>query len=186
MIFSKTEVEGAYLIQGIPFTDSRGSFSRLYCRREFQDAGIGMEFVQMNLCMNLRKGTLRGLHYQTGSPEDKAVTCTRGRVFDVCVDVRRHSSTYRKYAAYELSEDNGCMLYIPKGCAHGYVTLDDSCQLLYLMSEFYTAGMDAGYRYDDPAFGIAWPVTDGLILSEKDRNLPYLNTNLGGNGHECM
>lgn len=176
MIITQLEIEGAFLIQRQPFRDERGYFARLYCEREFQEAGIDMEIKQMNLCENKETGTLRGLHFQDGSfAEDKVVSCTRGQIYDVCVDVRPDSETYLKYCAYELSEDNGMMLYIPKGCAHGYVTLTDNSQLLYLMSQFYVPGCAKGYRYDDPAFHIEWPITDGLILSEKDKELPYIN-----------
>lgn len=176
MIFTETFIAGAYMIERTPFKDERGYFARCYCEKEFQNAGIHVEFKQMNICENLQKGTLRGLHFQTGEcAEDKVVSCLRGTVFDVCVDIRPESPTYCKYLACELSEDNGKMLYIPKGCAHGYVTLTDDCQLFYMMSEFYAPDFSAGYRYDDPAFAIDWPVKDGLILSEKDCKLPFIN-----------
>ena len=176
MIITKLEIKEAFLIQRQPFRDERGYFARLYCEKEFQEAGINMEIKQMNLCENKEARTLRGLHFQEdGFAEDKLVSCTRGRIYDVCVDVRPTSDTYLKYYACELSEDNGAMLYIPKGCAHGYVTLTQDCQLLYLMSQFYVPGCAKGYRYDDPAFNIEWPVKEGLILSEKDKELPYIN-----------
>lgn len=176
MIITELEIRGAFLIQRQPFTDERGYFARLYCEKEFQEAGIDIEIKQMNLCENKEAGTLRGLHFQEGEfAEDKVVSCTRGRIYDVCVDVRPDSDTYLKYCAYELSEDNGAMLYVPKGCAHGYVTLTDNCQLLYLMSQFYVPGYARGYRYDDPTFHIEWPIRSRLILSEKDKELPYIN-----------
>lgn len=163
-----------------PVQDFRGSFARLYCEREFFEAGIGEGFKQINLCNNLKKGTLRGLHYQKGGKlEDKLVACTNGTVFDVCVDVRRNSATFGNYISQELSAQNGKMLYIPKGCAHGYVTLEDNSQLLYLMSEFYVPGLEAGYRYDDPMFGIQWPVKDDLTISDKDLAWSYANKEEG-------
>ena len=175
MIINALNIEGAYLIEREPRKDERGYFARLYCEREFQAAGIQMEIKQMNLCENKQKGTLRGLHFQRGAYlEDKVVTCTRGLIYDVCVDIRENSSTYLSYYACEMSEDNGKMLFIPKGCAHGYVTLEENCQLLYLMSEFYTPEAAAGYRYNDPAFGIEWPLKEGLIISPKDRELPFI------------
>ncbi len=175
MIFEKLKIEGAFLICRQPNQDERGYFSRLYCEREFREAGLEMEIRQMNLCENREKGTLRGLHFQRGEyAEDKVVSCTRGCIYDVCVDVRPDSPTYQSYCACELSEENGRMLYLPKGCAHGYVTLTEDCQLLYLMSQFYAPGHDGGYRYDDPAFQIDWPVKTGLILSKKDRELPFI------------
>lgn len=174
MIFENTAIEGVVLIKRTSSTDERGYFARLYCENEFREAGIHERFVQANLCFNEKKGTLRGLHYQVGKQEDKLVSCIRGRIWDVCVDLRADSETYLKYVAYELSEENQQMLYIPKGCAHGYMTLEDNCQLVYMMSEFYIPGNDAGYRYDDPAFKIQWPSVGGtLVLSEKDKNLPY-------------
>lgn len=175
MKFLKTQIEGAYLIERTPNVDNRGYFARLYCAQEFKEAGIGMAFPQMNLCKNREKGVLRGLHFQSGGKEeDKVVACTRGRIFDVCVDIRKESETYCKYIAYELSEENGRMLFIPKGCAHGYMTLEEDCQLLYMMSEFYVPGLASGYRYDDPAFQIKWPKVSNLIISDKDKLLPYI------------
>ncbi len=170
------DIEGSFLIERIPNRDERGYFSRLYCEREFQEMGIDASFKQMNLCENRNRWTLRGLHYQMGThAEDKVVACTRGRIFDVFVDIRPDSKTFKKYCGYELSEENGAMLYIPKGCAHGYVTLEDDCQLLYLMSEFYEPGYSYGYRYDDPAFDIKWPEYGKLTISDKDQKLPFIN-----------
>ncbi len=176
MIINELAIEGAFLVKREPNRDERGYFARFYCEKEFQAAGIQMEIRQMNLCVNKQKGTLRGLHFQKGThAEDKVVSCTRGVIYDVCVDVRESSPTYLKYCACELSEDNGNMLFIPKGCAHGYVTLEENCQLLYLMSEFYAPEAAAGYRYDDAAFGIEWPLTEGLVISQKDKELPFIN-----------
>lgn len=175
MLFEKTGIEGAYLITRTPNYDERGSFARFYCEQEFKQAGIEESFVQMNICTNKKRGTLRGLHYQSeNAAEDKVVSCIKGRIFDVCVDIRSSSETFLRYAAYELSEDNNKMLYIPKGCAHGYVTLEDDSSLLYMMTEFYVPNASFGYRYDDDAFGIEWPITSNLIISEKDRNLPKI------------
>lgn len=175
MVFEKTGIEGLVLIKRTPAKDERGYFARMYCEEEFKNAGIGVKFVQMNLCFNEKKGTLRGLHYQLEMQEDKVVSCVHGRIWDVCVDLRCESPTYKRYEAYELSEENQQMLFIPKGCAHGYLTLEENSQLVYLMSEFYIPGNDAGYRYDDPAFAIEWPFDESNItISEKDKNLPYV------------
>lgn len=175
MTFVETPISGSKVIQREPFTDERGSFARFYCEREFRDAGIDCAFRQMNICDNFKRGTLRGLHFQKGgAEEDKVVSCVRGRIFDVLVDIRPESRTFCRYFGCELSEENGKMLFIPKGCAHGYVTLEDNCGLVYLMSEFYSPGASAGYRYDDPAFGIKWPIGEDLIISDKDLNLPYI------------
>jgi len=173
MVFEKTEIEGVVLIGRTPSRDERGYFARMYCEKEFKEAGICEKFVQTNICFNPKKGTLRGLHYQLDKQEDKLVSCVRGKIWDVCVDLRWDSPTYKKYVAYELSEENHRMLYVPKGCAHGYLTLEDNSQLIYMMSEFYIPGNDAGYRYDDPTFGIDWPIECALTISEKDKNLPY-------------
>lgn len=175
MIIKPLQIKDAYLIQREPNIDERGYFVRTYCEKEFHNAGINMKIRQMNLCANKERYTLRGLHLQKGEySEDKVVSCNRGRIFDAFVDMRPDSQTYLKYCAFELSEENGQMLYIPKGCAHGYLTLEENCQLLYLMSEFYTPGEAAGYRYDDPAFNIKWPYNRNLIMSEKDMNWEYL------------
>ncbi len=175
MIITALDIKGAFLIERQANRDERGYFARLYCENEFRSAGIDMEIKQMNLCQNKEKGTLRGLHFQIGDfGEDKVVSCTRGCIYDVCVDVRPDSPTYLKYYGHELSEENGKMLYIPKGCAHGYVTLGEDCQLLYLMSEFYAPEYAGGYKYDDPAFQIDWPIKKGLHISQKDRELPYI------------
>lgn len=175
MIIDKTLIEGAFLITRTPAVDNRGSFARMFCQREFEKAGIEQDFKQINLCNNYKRGTLRGLHYQKGGKlEDKLVACTSGRIYDVCADIRKESATYGKHVAFELSEQNGRMLYIPKGCAHGYVTLEDNSQLLYLMSEFYVPGLEGGYRYDDPFLAVNWPVDENLVISEKDLMLPYI------------
>lgn len=174
MIFQKTDVLGAYIVERIPSKDNRGYFARLYCEREFEKNGLVTNYVQMNLCQNKEKGTLRGLHYQKEKEEDKLVSCTRGRIWDVCVDTRPESASFCKYAAVELSEENGRMLYIPKGCAHGYLTLEEDCQLLYLMSEFYVPELAAGFRYDDPSFQIQWPDGKIKVISKKDLELPFI------------
>lgn len=176
MIFEKTKIRGAFLIKREPNMDARGYFARLYCEKEFTNAGIVEKFVQTNICVNEKRGTLRGMHYQTGVQEGKLVVCSRGKIWDVFVDLRRDSATYLQYVAEELSEDNGYMFYIPRGCAHGYVTLEENSQLIYQMTEFFIPGNDAGYRFDDPAFGIDWPIDkDDIFISEKDRKLPYIN-----------
>lgn len=175
MIITPTKLGGVFIIERTPNIDNRGYFARFYCENEFKAAGIETDFKQMNLCYNKSKGTLRGMHYQKdGYYEDKLVACVRGRIFDVCVDIRSDSDTFCQYVSCELSEENGKMLYIPKGFAHGYVTLEDDSQLIYMMSEFYIPGSAAGYYYDDPAFSIKWPDVENLIMSDKDRMLPNI------------
>lgn len=175
MIIEKTSIDGAFIIKRQPFTDERGYFTRMFCKNELGQAGIHADFVQSNLSMNKEAKTLRGLHSQKDEyAEEKLVSCTRGKIFDVCVDVRKNSKTFGQYVSAELTEENGVMLYIPKGCAHGYLTLEKNAQVLYFVTQFYEPGSEVGFRYDDPAFQIDWPIKSGLILSEKDKNWAYI------------
>ena len=177
MEFKKTKIEGAFLIKRKSIEDNRGSFGRLYCEREFRENGIGDQFVQDNVCFNSKKHTLRGLHFQAIKEEGKLVSCLRGSIWDVCVDIRKHSKTFCNYVAFELSETNQNMLFIPKGCAHGYITLVDNSMLLYKMTEFYVPGNERGYRYNDPTFGIEWPCDlEDAVISEKDKRIPFIDT----------
>ncbi len=175
MRFEETLIPGVFIVTRTPNFDERGSFSRFYCEKEFNSVGINEKFVQMNFCTNKKKGTLRGLHCQKKEyAEDKLVSCVNGSIFDVCVDMRFNSPTYCKYVSCVLSAENGKMLYIPKGFAHGYLTLEDNSNLIYLMSEFYVPDSAYGYRYDDPVFNIEWPFTEELIISKKDLQWPIL------------
>lgn len=175
MKFEKTKIAGVYIIQKQLNEDKRGYFARAYCYKEMLEFGISFQPVQINISQNKKKGTLRGLHMQNGqAAEEKIVSCIRGSVYDVCVDLREGSHTYGKYVAYILSELNGNMLYIPKGCAHGFMTLEDDTQMLYFMSEFYAPEYAVGYRYDDPFFGIEWPDEKNKIISERDRSWEYI------------
>lgn len=174
MIFTKTTIPGVYRIDIEPQKDERGFFARTFCIDEYGKSGIPMNIVQTNISHNSKKGTLRGLHMQR-SPfaEDKIVTCTHGAIFDVVVDMRAESATYRSHVAIELSRNNRQLLFIPKGCAHGFLTLEDDTDVTYLMSEFFHPECAQGYRYDDPAFGIAWPIPVAII-SEKDKTYPII------------
>lgn len=175
MTITQTKIPGAYIIKREPFVDFRGSFARMFCKDEFAAVGIDMDIAQINLSVNNKKGTLRGLHYQQGTAaEDKLVTCISGAVFDVCVDVRSSSPTFMQYHGETLSAENGLAMYIPKGCAHGFVTLQDNCSLVYLMSEFYVPNSSSGYRYDDPAFNINWQTEAPYIISEQDLMWGYI------------
>lgn len=176
MIIEPADPPGVYLIKREPFADERGLFARVFCRRELEAAGLCGEIAQINLSTNIRKGTLRGLHSQQGSDaEDKIVTCAAGAVFDVCVDVREGSATFGRWFGETLSAENGHALYVPKGFAHGYLTLSDNSHVLYFVTQFYKPGAEKGYRFDDPAFGIVWPLQPPFIMSGKDRNWEYLN-----------
>lgn len=176
MDIQETEIDGVYLINRSPFIDERGYFVRTFCRRELEAAGLCGELAQVNLSQNNKLGTLRGLHQQAdGAAEDKLVSCTRGEIYDVCVDLRGGSPTFGKYIGAFLSEENGKMLYVPKGCAHGYLTLREDSQVLYFVTEFYQPGSEIGYRYNDPFFAIQWPLQVPYILSDKDRSWPFLS-----------
>jgi len=160
-----------------PHQDERGYFARVWCTREFEAQGLNTGLVQCNIAYNNKKGILRGMHYQVQPhAEVKLVRCTRGSVFDAIVDLREDSQTYLKWTGVELTEDNHRMLYVPEGFAHGYITLQDNSELFYQVSEFYTPGAEGGLRWDDPRVGIQWPDMGELLISEKDRIWPLLET----------
>jgi dTDP-4-dehydrorhamnose 3,5-epimerase len=170
MIFKETKLKGAYIIELEPAADERGFFARTFCRREFEEHGLNSNVVQCNISHNKKKGTLRGMHYQTAPYEEaKAVSCTRGVIYDVIIDLRRDSPTYCQWFAVELSADNYRMLYAPEGFAHGFQTLEHDTVVNYMMFEFYHPECARGVRWDDPAFGIKWPLPNP-IMSQKDMN----------------
>lgn len=176
MIFNPLDIDGAWRIELDKHSDERGFFARAFCAEEFEQHGLESRFVQTNLSGNVRKHTLRGLHLQTEPyGEVKVVRCTRGAVFDVFVDLRPDSPGYRRWCGMELTPDNGLMLYIPRGCAHGYQTLRDDTDVLYFVSAPYQPGSERGVRWDDPALAIDWPEKKNVILSEKDRAWPLLD-----------
>lgn len=173
MFFSETKLPGAFVIAPQRLEDERGFFSRSFCRHEFAVRGLNPDVAQCNVSFNRDAGTLRGMHYQVAPhAEDKLVRCTRGKLYDVIVDLRLESPTFTQWIALELTGDNGRMLYVPKGCAHGFQTLEDDTEVFYQMSEFYHAESARGVRWNDPAFGIQWPAGVELIISERDRNWP--------------
>jgi dTDP-4-dehydrorhamnose 3,5-epimerase len=163
-----TTLSGAFRIEMDRLEDDRGFFARSWCAREAEAYGLSLRIVQCNVSFNRRRGTLRGLHFQAAPHEEaKLVRCTRGVLVDVIVDLRRGSPTFKKWEAFELSDQNGSALYIPEGCAHGFQTLADDTEVHYQMSEFYSEELAGGVRWNDPAFGIAWPLPHP-ILSPKD------------------
>ena len=174
MIFKKTALKDAWIIDLNKLTDERGFFARSFCVKEFEDHGIKFPIAQSNVSYNYKKQTLRGMHYQLEPHgEAKLVRCTKGSIHDVIIDVRSDSPTYGKWIGIELSEKNYRMLYVPEGFAHGFITLEDETEVTYQVSEFYTPGAEQGIRWDDPAFNIEWPL-DPKIISEKDKSwLPY-------------
>lgn len=172
MIFTETPLAGAFVIALEPKGDERGFFARAFCQNELAEHGLETTVAQANLSYNHRKGTLRGLHMQNPPHgEDKMVRCITGAIWDAIVDLRPGSPTYRQWFGVELSAANRLMLYVPKGFAHGYQSLTDGSEVLYMVTQFYTPGAERGLRWNDPAFGIAWPLPDP-ILSEKDAAAP--------------
>jgi len=172
MIFRRTGIDGVVIVDQERREDSRGWFSRTFCMEEFAEFGLAIEFPQCSTSYNERRGTLRGLHYQAAPcGEAKLIRCTRGRVFDVAVDLRPASPTRGRWTAAELSAENGRMIYIPEGCAHGFQTLEDASELFYQISVPHSPAHSRGVRWDDPAIGIDWPLATP-ILNERDRALP--------------
>jgi dTDP-4-dehydrorhamnose 3,5-epimerase len=173
MVFSETELPGAFVIDIEPYPDQRGFFARAWCEREFEEHGLSTRVAQCNLAYNDRESTLRGMHCQAGPhAEVKLVRCTRGAIYDVIVDLRPDSPTFMRWMAIDLTAENRRMLYIPEGFAHGYQTLVDETETYYQVSEFYEPASERGVRWDDPAFGIVWPHAERRIISEKDRLWP--------------
>jgi dTDP-4-dehydrorhamnose 3,5-epimerase len=157
--FEPLTLQGAYLIHLDRLEDDRGFFARAWCEHELADQGLNTRIAQANVSFNKTKGTLRGMHYQAPPyAEVKLVRCTRGAIYDVIIDIRPESQTFRRWLSVELNEDNHDTLYIPEGFAHGFQTLEDGAEVYYQHSEFYTPGAERGLRYNDPAFGIAWPL----------------------------
>jgi dTDP-4-dehydrorhamnose 3,5-epimerase len=174
MRFTETAVVGAFVIDPEPFSDERGSFARVFCAHEFEEHGLEPRIVQSNLSVNHQAGTLRGLHYQRAPHEEtKLVRCIRGALFDVVVDLRPGSPSYRRWVGVELTADNQRALFVPRGCAHGFQTLVDDTEAIYDVSAMYAPNHEGGAHHADPAFGIEWPLPVASI-SDKDRSWPFL------------
>lgn len=172
MIFTETALKGVFLIDPEPVRDERGMFMRTWCQREFEAHGLPFVWVQASISVNTKKGTLRGLHYQsTPNEEVKLVRCTGGTIYDVIIDLRPGSPTYCHHIGITLSVENRRAVYIPKSCAHGFLTLEHNSEVSYCMSEFHAPDSARGFRWDDPAFKIAWPEPI-VVMSEKDRAWP--------------
>jgi dTDP-4-dehydrorhamnose 3,5-epimerase len=172
VIFRETLVPGVFVVEPEPREDHRGFFARIWCAREFAEHGLDARLVQCSMSYNRRRGTLRGMHVQAAShAEAKLIRCTRGAIYDVALDIRPESATFGQHVAAELSAANHIMLYIPAGVAHGFQTLEDDTEVVYQMSEFHAPEAARGFRYDDPAFAIRWPVADPIIL-ERDATYP--------------
>ena len=172
MKFIETSLEGAYVLQVQRIEDARGYFGRAWCHREFLEHGLNPCMVQTNVGFNHRRGTLRGMHYQSAPyAEAKFIRCTRGAIYDVIVDLRSGSPTYGQSLGLELTPENGRMIYAPEGFAHGYQTLEDDTEMCYMTSFAYAPAAARGVRHDNPAFGIHWPLPVSLI-SEADQAWP--------------
>jgi dTDP-4-dehydrorhamnose 3,5-epimerase len=170
VLFRETELPGAFVIELQKHEDERGFFARSWCQKEFEAHGLNQRMVQCNVSFNKVKGTLRGMHYQVPPcAEAKLVRCTRGAIYDVIVDLRRESSTYKQHFSEVLSSNNHKALFIPEGFAHGFQTLEDNSEVFYQMSEFYSPEHQQGLRYNDPAFRISWPI-EATVISDRDRN----------------
>lgn len=180
MVFTETALGGAFVLELEKRVDERGFFARTFCVDEFRAHGLNPNIVQCSTAFNLRRGTLRGFHWQASpKAEDKLVRVTRGAIHDVIVDLRGDSPTYLQHAEVELTADNGRMLYIPQGFAHGLQTLVDDTEVSYQMSEFFAPEYSRGARWDDPAFSVEWPLPDP-IMNERDRSWPDFPANASG------
>ena len=172
MKIRETDLPGLFVVDIETRSDERGYFARTFCAQEFSAAGLPVRFVQSSVSVNSKKGTVRGLHFQKApSNEGKLVTCIRGRIFDVAVDIRPGSPMYCRWVGFELDEDAKRSLYIPPGVAHGFQTLEDDAVVSYQMTDFYRPDLSDGVRWNDPAFGVRWPIA-ATVMSEKDRALP--------------
>lgn len=169
MIFIETKLKDSYIIELEKITDERGFFARSWCQKEFEKYGLNSNLVQCNISYNKTKGTLRGMHYQIEPyPEAKLVRCTQGAIYDVIIDLRSNSPTFKQWIGIELTAKNHKMLYIPKGFAHGFQTLEDDSEVFYQMSEFYHPECARGVKWNDPSFNIQWLLTENLTISERD------------------
>ncbi len=173
--FTELKLKGAYSIEVDKLEDARGFFGRIWCKEEFEKRGLNTNLVQSNVSFSKQKGTVRGLHYQKDPhAETKLLRCTRGKVFDVIVDLREGSETYGQWASVELSAENRKMIYVPEGFAHGFMTLEDDTEVYYLVTEFYHGESEGGVRWNDPTIGIEWPL-EVTAISPKDEQQPLLN-----------
>jgi dTDP-4-dehydrorhamnose 3,5-epimerase len=172
MKFRTTRFAGLYVIEPELLMDERGSFARTWCKREFTERGLSPDLAQCNISFNKRRGTLRGMHHQIFPHEEaKLVRCTAGGVYDVVIDLRPESETYKQWFAVELTAENRKMIYIPEGFSHGFMTLQDNTEVFYQMSTFYAPACARGVRYNDPAFAVQWPM-EVAVISDKDMQYP--------------
>jgi dTDP-4-dehydrorhamnose 3,5-epimerase len=175
MIFRESRLKDAFIVDIEKMEDDRGFFARTFCEREFEAHGLNRRLVQSSISFNRKTGTLRGMHYQIAPREEaKVVRCTQGAIYDVIIDLRRQSPTFKQWDAVELSSENRRMIYVPEGFAHGFQTLQDDTEVLYHMTEFYTPEASCGVRWDDPAFEILWPAADRTIAPRDQKYPPFI------------
>ncbi len=181
MRFTPTEVHGCRIVELEPFADERGYFARAWCADEMTAEGVENHIAQVNMSRSNQAGTIRGLHWRPDPyPEAKFVRCIAGRIFDVCVDVRPESPTFLRWVGVELSPENRLALSVPAGCAHAYQALEDNSEVLYTASAPFVPGVEIGARWNDPSFGIEWPIKESVIVSEKDQNWPDFTSRAEG------
>jgi len=172
MFFVETKLKGAFIIEPERLSDERGFFARTWCKRELNDFGLNANMAQCNISFNRKKGTLRGMHYQIAPKQEvKLVRCTAGAIYDVIIDLRPSSVTFKKWFAIELTAENRKILYVPEAFSHGFLTLSENTEVFYQMSEFYAPECARGIRWNDPFFGVVWPDEIALI-SDKDKTYP--------------
>lgn len=172
MIFTEPKLSGAYVIEPEHHHDERGFFARVWCQHEWEARGLNPRLVQCNVSFNKKRGTLRGMHWQRAPhAEAKLVRCTIGAIYDVIIDLRPDSATYKQYYALILTPENRTMLYVPEGCAHGFLTLSDNTEVFYQMSEFYRPESQAGVRWNDPTFGVQW-IDEVRVIAPRDMQYP--------------
>jgi dTDP-4-dehydrorhamnose 3,5-epimerase len=172
VIFTETKLQGVFVVELEKREDERGFFARSWCQKEFEQHNLNPQTVQCNISFNKIKGTLRGMHYQVAPfAEAKLVRCTRGAIYDVIIDLRPGSPTFAQHIGETLTAGNFKMLYVPEDFAHGFQTLEDNSEIFYQMSEFYSPQCGRGVRYNDPSFGIKWPIANPIMI-ERDRNYP--------------
>ena len=176
MIFKETKLKGAFIIEPEMLIDERGAFARTFCRKDFESHGLNGSISQCSISLNTRKYTLRGMHYQKKPcAEAKLVRCSRGVIYDVIVDLRYDSPTFKQWTSVEISAENRKMVYVPVDFAHGFQTLTDGTEVIYQMSEFYSPSHADGFRWNDPSFKIKWP-SDNFVISSKDQTYPDFKT----------